>query len=90
MDNPALRYGLDCVLPFRRLEPHGKSAAKSFCSIYPRNPLISLDSDERIQGNPRKSNPQDRGFSQRNGRSPRQSKQIVRAGYGAADGVGGR
>jgi hypothetical protein len=62
MDNPALPLSLDRVLPFRRLEPHGKSAEKNFCSLCPRNPLISLDSDERIQGNPRKSNPHYRGF----------------------------
>jgi len=44
----------------------------------PGNPLISLDSDERIQGNPRKSNPHDRRFSQRNGREPRKPKRIDR------------
>jgi hypothetical protein len=27
-----------------------------------RNPLITLDSDERIQGNPSLSNPQNQGF----------------------------
>jgi hypothetical protein len=31
------------------------------------NPLISLDSVERIQGNPSFSNPQNLGFSRRNG-----------------------
>jgi hypothetical protein len=36
--------------------------------------LISLDSDERIQGNPRKSNLSNRGFSQRNGDEPRKPK----------------
>jgi hypothetical protein len=29
-----------------------KSTDKNFCALYPRNSLISLDSDERIQGNP--------------------------------------
>ena len=33
-----------------------KSDTKIFSRLYPRNPLISLVSDERIQGNPRKSN----------------------------------
>ncbi len=54
------------------------SHAKNFSTKIPRNPLISLDSDERIQGNPRKSNPQKQGFSQRNGDSPRKSKRIDR------------
>jgi hypothetical protein len=40
--------------------------------------LKSLDSNERIQGNPRKSNPHDRGFSQRNGQGPRKPKRIDR------------
>jgi hypothetical protein len=38
--------------------------------------LISLDSDERIQGNPRKSNPHKQVFSQPNGEVPRKSKLI--------------
>ena len=42
----------------------------------PRNPLISRDSVERIQGNPRNSNPHKQGFSQPNGEAPRKSKQI--------------
>jgi hypothetical protein len=60
-----------------------KSTDKNFCALYPRNSLISLDSDERIQGNPRKSNPQNRGFSQRNGRSPRKPKRIDRTNVAA-------
>jgi hypothetical protein len=36
--------------------------------------LKSLDHDERIQGNPRKSNPHDRGFSQQNSHGPRKPK----------------
>jgi hypothetical protein len=39
-----------------------KRLTKNLWSLVPRNPLISLDSDERIQGNPRKSNPLNRGF----------------------------
>jgi hypothetical protein len=38
------------------------------------NPLINLELYERIQGNPRKSNPQNLGFSQRNGHVPRKPK----------------
>jgi hypothetical protein len=34
----------------------------------PRNPLISLDSDEEIQGNPRNSNPHKQGFRAEMGR----------------------
>ena len=41
---------------------------------FPRNPLKRLDSDEEIQGNPRKSNPHWRGFRERNCEGPRQSK----------------
>src|ERR1700733_8691179 len=33
------------------------AADKKFCAIVLRNPLKSHDSDERIQGNPNKSNP---------------------------------
>jgi hypothetical protein len=40
---------------FRLRTPRGDK--KKFCAILPRNPLKSLDSDERIQGNPRKSKP---------------------------------
>jgi hypothetical protein len=42
----------------------------------PRKPLISLDSDERIQGNPRNSNLHKQGFSRRNGEAPRKPKLI--------------
>src|ERR1700722_20161875 len=42
----------------------------------PRNPLISLDSDERIQGNPRNSNPHKLRFPRRNGEAPRRPKLI--------------
>jgi hypothetical protein len=52
----------------------GKSARKISRARISRNPLISLDSDERIQGNPRKSNPENLGFSQRNSDEPRKPK----------------
>src|ERR1700722_11699788 len=51
-----------------------KRPRKNFDRFMPRNPLISLDSDEEIQGNPRKSNPHNWGFSQRNGQEPRKPK----------------
>jgi hypothetical protein len=53
-----------------------KSAEKNFPGFFPLNPLISIDSDERIQGNPRKSNPHNPVFSQRNGEGPRKAKPI--------------
>jgi hypothetical protein len=52
----------------------GKSARNYFPRFKPRNPLKSLDSDERIQGNPRQSNAHERVFWQRNGHKPRKSK----------------
>ena len=42
--------------PFRRRFRDDKSARKNLLLKISCNPLISLDSDERIQGNPRKSN----------------------------------
>jgi hypothetical protein len=39
-----------------------KRLTKNLGSFYATNPLISLDSDEGIQGNPRKYNPLNRGF----------------------------
>jgi hypothetical protein len=39
----------------------GRSAAKIFSALYPCNPLISLNPDERIQGNPSFSNGHWRG-----------------------------
>ena len=61
MNNPALPYGLGCELRFRGFEGRG-SDAKKFLALFPCNPLISLISDERIQGNPRKSNGQKAGI----------------------------
>jgi hypothetical protein len=49
---------------------------KIFRSFIP----VSLDSDERIQGNPRKSKAPKSGLLQRNGRGPRKSKQANLAG----------
>src|ERR1700722_20774358 len=51
---------------------------KNFPRFEPRNPLKTLDSDERIQGNPRQSNPHQQGSSQRNGQGPRKPKRIDR------------
>jgi hypothetical protein len=52
-----------------------KDAEKIFARFMPRNPLISLDSDERIQGNPRNLKAYRRLLSQRNSGEARKPKQ---------------
>src|SRR5258708_33071990 len=47
----------DRPLRFRAADVGAQTALKNLSAKIQRNPLISLDSDERIQGNPRKSNP---------------------------------
>jgi hypothetical protein len=59
MNNSALPYGLDRR---SRRGAMGKGGRKILPAKTPRNPLKRLDSDERIQGNPRKSNSSNRGF----------------------------
>ncbi len=59
--------------PFRGLCGE-KGRENFFLAKKPRNPLKRLDSDEKIQGNPRKSNGHNWGSSQQNGRSPRKPK----------------
>jgi hypothetical protein len=59
----------------------GKSARKNFSAFISRNPLKSLDSDERIQGNPNESNSSKEGLWQRNGEAPRKSKRIHRSAW---------
>jgi hypothetical protein len=54
--------------------PGAQGAMKQLPRFMPRNPLKNLDSDERIQGNPRKSNPHNRGFSEPKGHPPRKPK----------------
>ncbi|HSV00093.1 MAG TPA: hypothetical protein VLI91_08295, partial [Roseiarcus sp.] len=44
--------------PSSRHASPGTAEAKNFCAKIRRNPLISHDSHERIQGNPSFSNPQ--------------------------------
>ena len=51
------------------LNARGKSARKNFPRLNPRNPLKSLDSHERIQGNPRQSNPPGAGLQRETARS---------------------
>ena len=78
MNNPAPSACQDRGFAPPRIRTPGKRARKNFSAKIPRNPLISLDSDERIQGNPRKSNPHKRRSSQRNGQEPRKSKRSDR------------
>jgi hypothetical protein len=54
--------------------PAAKGREKFSSGKKSRNPLKSLDSDERIQGNPRKSNRHNRGVSRQNSRDPRNPK----------------
>ena len=58
--------------------PWREEREKNYSAKIPRNPLKSLDSDEGIQGNPRKSSAFGRGFSRRNGDRPRKPKRIDR------------
>jgi hypothetical protein len=60
--------------PFPRRFRDDKSARKKRPLKISYNPLISQDSDERIQGNPSFYNPQNLGFSQRKGDVPRKPK----------------
>jgi hypothetical protein len=80
MTNPAFRTRPDPALPGfscqRRADQ--RRAEENFSAKNPRNPLKSLDSDERIQGNPRKSNPPGMGFSRRNRDRPRKPKRSDR------------
>jgi hypothetical protein len=64
----SLSDGLPCLPPRRRPPDRRgrKATAKKFSPAMLHNPLISLDSDERIQRNPRKSNSDIRGGSPQN------------------------
>jgi hypothetical protein len=61
MSDPALFKPQDTCCPFWRFRGEKGSRNFIFAKI-PRNPLKSIDSDERIQGNPRKSNGSCLGF----------------------------
>jgi hypothetical protein len=58
MNNPGVSQGFGHAIALQS----PKGAEKNFVWFYPRNLLKSLDSGERIQGNPNKSNPQNRRF----------------------------
>jgi hypothetical protein len=55
MNNPAFPPAKIVSPRFRAANATDKRLEKKRSSIMSRNPLKSLDSDERIQGNPRKS-----------------------------------
>jgi hypothetical protein len=63
----------------RREEGRGKKSSRQKL----RNPLKSLDLDERIQGNPRKSKAPKRGPWQRNGHESREPKRTDRTNVAA-------
>src|ERR1700722_13190877 len=69
----------DRVLPSRRPLNAGERREKFSSRKKPRNPLKSLDSDERIQGNPRKSNAQKRGLQSETARSQENPNGSTRA-----------
>src|SRR5690349_16858362 len=72
MNNPAVPHDLDRGRPSRRLSTPGNNTRAKIR----RNPLISLDLVEGIQGNPRESNSRNRGFSSRTHQAPRKPKRI--------------
>jgi hypothetical protein len=74
MADPALPNGFDRISRSGVDTSKGKGAKNNLPWSMPRNPLISLVSDERIQGNPRESNPHLRGSSLANGEGPRKPK----------------
>jgi hypothetical protein len=62
MTEPAVAYARRGFAPHVKAQQSGKASREYFVAFIPRNPLISHDPDERIQGNPRKSNPIIGGF----------------------------
>jgi len=61
MNNPALPHGLDRGIPSGAANATERGEKYS-SGKKPRNSLKTLDPDERIQGNPRKSNPSKAGL----------------------------
>jgi hypothetical protein len=56
----------------------GRGEPKNFSAKITHNPLKRLVSDERIQGNPNKSNLDKTGFSRQDSDQPRKTKLIAR------------
>jgi hypothetical protein len=79
MSYPLVPHAKTAGPPAPALLDRREGAGKIALRLKPRNPLKSLDSDERIQENPRQSNPWAGGPSQRNGHEPRESKRDTRA-----------
>ena len=52
MINPPIRKASTAASSRSGAARGGEATRKFFESVFPCNPLISLDSDERIQGNP--------------------------------------
>jgi hypothetical protein len=77
MNDPAPSHGKLGRSRLRAAKVGGQTALKNLSAKIPRNPLISQDLDERIQGNPRKSNPENREI--RCERAPAKKTQIYRA-----------
>ena len=67
MNNPSLPHAASWGPPLPGRFRDDKSARKNLLLKISCNPLISLDSDERIQGNPSFSNPHKRGFGSQTG-----------------------
>ena len=70
------RMAQDCGLPLRRLSTPRKRAEKETSRPKLRNPLRSLDSGERIEGNPSESKARG-GASQRNGHETRKTDRLT-------------
>ena len=77
MNNPALPQAKTAGSRSGVSAPTDKEREKFF-PPKARKPLKSLDSDERIQGNPRQSNTYQQGSSQRNGQGQENPKRIDR------------
>jgi hypothetical protein len=73
MNNPALPHNTTASASAGASKAR-QNAAKNLPRFMLHNPLISLDSGETIQGNPRQSNPHKQAYLQRNGDQPRKPK----------------
>jgi hypothetical protein len=67
MNDPALPHG-SIVESRSGASVSTEKGGEKFSPLKPRNPLKSLDSHERIQGNPRESKAQKRGLRSKTGR----------------------
>ena len=79
MNNSAHPHDLDRYVPRPAADLSGQKGVKFSSAKIPCNPLKRPVSDERIQGNPNFSNPQNRGLSRSNCQRPRKPKPTARA-----------